>query len=330
MPEQLNNLASTTLASGYTAGAGSISVTSATGFPSGGTFTLTIRDSTTKAVKLLFRVTSVAGTTFTGASEGADANASAGDLVDGTIISVAALQQLRKDADQLSTYAGRLAASLAGNLQLYSDGMVLCRDSGSTLDPFGPVNAFTDPNIPSWSWLRQNSGVVTPAGGGIYLSIDPAHADSSLISRIATVAPTAPYSLTAAFVFMAANTGSQNQTVGIFLRDSGTAKILLLKMDLRSFLFEGRWSSPTVSVSETGLFLGQNMVHYGTTLWLRMRDDSTNMLFQVSGDGVNWLTGLTESRTAYLPGLPDGAGFFVQANNGNFAMAATLLSFAIG
>ena len=91
MAENLQNIYSTTLASSYTAGAGSISVNAA---PTAGngtyTMSLVIRDQTTKAVKLIFRVTSVTGTTLTGAAETVpgDANANSGELVDGSMITV--------------------------------------------------------------------------------------------------------------------------------------------------------------------------------------------------------------------------------------------------
>lgn len=97
MSEQLANLYSSTLAGSYTSGSGSISVSSASGAPATGTFSLTILDQTTGAVKLIYRVASVSGTTFTGAAEGADANASSGDIVIGTMLTAASLQQLFLD-----------------------------------------------------------------------------------------------------------------------------------------------------------------------------------------------------------------------------------------
>lgn len=138
MPEQIANLASTTLASSYTAGAGSISVTSASGFPSVGTFTLTIRDQVTKAITLLFRVTSVSGTTFTGAAEGSDANANSGDLVDGTIVSVAALKQISQDLNGFGNIAARPATPVFTGARYVASDSVYdeARWNGSSYDQF--------------------------------------------------------------------------------------------------------------------------------------------------------------------------------------------------
>lgn len=97
MAENLQNNYSTTLSSGYTSGAGVLAVTAAPAAGNGTyTMTLIIRDQTTKAIKLLFRVASVSSLNLTGSAEGTDANAASGDLVD-AVLSVAALAQIRTD-----------------------------------------------------------------------------------------------------------------------------------------------------------------------------------------------------------------------------------------
>lgn len=81
MREQTANRASTTLAAGYTAGAASISVTSAADFPTAGSFRVKLGN----AQGTLLRVTAVSGTTFSVVAEAFDANASGGDTVDAVI-----------------------------------------------------------------------------------------------------------------------------------------------------------------------------------------------------------------------------------------------------
>jgi hypothetical protein len=91
------NVASLTLAAPYTAGSGSITLSSGAGLPASGTFSLTILNAKTGAVYLIFRVTSVAGAVCSGAAEGTDANAPTGAAVIGTVLSSAALQQIKED-----------------------------------------------------------------------------------------------------------------------------------------------------------------------------------------------------------------------------------------
>ena len=73
-------LAGSTLASDYTAGSGCISVVSVADFPVT-PFNVAIADPDTREIKLLFRVRSIVGTTFSGWALGDDVNANVGDLV---------------------------------------------------------------------------------------------------------------------------------------------------------------------------------------------------------------------------------------------------------
>lgn len=97
MAEQFINLYDSTLNGGYTAGSGTMVVTSASGLPTSGTYSLIVRDQTTKAIKLIFRVASRSGTTLSGAAEGSDVNAASGDLVSGGIATAASMSQALND-----------------------------------------------------------------------------------------------------------------------------------------------------------------------------------------------------------------------------------------
>jgi len=94
----LNNFSTTVAVGGYTAGSGVLNVTATAGTVNGQIFTLGIYNQTTGAVITLFRVATVAsGTQFTGAAEGTDTNASAGDIVV-AIMSEAAFNGVCSDA----------------------------------------------------------------------------------------------------------------------------------------------------------------------------------------------------------------------------------------
>lgn len=98
--ELFANGQSTTLSSGYTSGGSSISVTSSTGFPSpasGQQFHVSVFDQTTGNLKAIFSVTAVSGTTWTTTAE-LDANCNSGDIVRGTMLTAAALGQVKTDA----------------------------------------------------------------------------------------------------------------------------------------------------------------------------------------------------------------------------------------
>lgn len=102
--------ASVTLSHAYTAGDLQIQLSSVTGLPTSGTFSLTILNAGTGVVYLIFRVTSRTGSVCAGASEGPDANAPLGAAVVGTMLTAAAINQIKSDAISPSTNANLVLA----------------------------------------------------------------------------------------------------------------------------------------------------------------------------------------------------------------------------
>jgi len=115
---------SVTLSVAYTAGAGQITVSSATGLPASGTFSLTILNAQTGAVYLIFRVTSRAGAVLTGAAEGPDASAPSGAAVVGTMITTAALNQIKTDT-ALSVFNGGTPPASGSQLTVNPSGLII-------------------------------------------------------------------------------------------------------------------------------------------------------------------------------------------------------------
>jgi hypothetical protein len=165
MSEQLFNLYTTTLADDYTAGDGELTVVSPGSFTEG-TFSLTILNATTGAVLLNFRVASVAGSVFTGQSEGRDgtlgandANAPAGSIVVGSMLTVDSVEQLFADHGALLMY------SAAANLTVLNAGLGFMPVAGGG-PAFDSETVFTFPS--PTAFIAQNLVVALglPAGAG--------------------------------------------------------------------------------------------------------------------------------------------------------------------
>lgn len=169
--EQLANLYQTTVASGgYTAGSLVLNVTSAIGAPTIGPFTVTILNSAGTAIILLFRVTSVSGTAFTGAAEGTDTNAAAGSLVIGTTLSVAAITNLFANSGVTFT-------------EVYGDSFTV------------PLTA----NFPTAIASPQATSVVfnntsNPGVSGLILSANCSANDTNIVAQLYAV-PSTPYGI---------------------------------------------------------------------------------------------------------------------------------------
>jgi hypothetical protein len=289
MSEQLANLYSTTLASAYTSGSGSISVASATGAPTTGTFSLTILDASTGAVILIFRVASVSGTTFTGAAEGTDANAASASVVVGTMLTVAAMAQIKADAF---------------------------------------IQPLTPPVHSNFTQLNFNvgSGVVTTATNNTIpvTSVTIAQHDPSTTQEIAALSKTKlAATFTVTLGFSTINLGPTQGLAGLFLYDgSGNNIIFCIQAGtgVRVPLFSnlaGSFSSDVTS------YFG--IAFAGPLMWFRVQETASARNYYISSDGINFTLLATESNTAHFTTAQ--YGFACENRNSAGSMLITAYSF---
>jgi hypothetical protein len=96
MEQFANNCLTYVASGGYTAGSGVLNVDStAAPWPQVGDFRISIFDQTTEVLKVILKVTAVTNATqFAVTAEGTDANAGAGDLVQGTMITAGVMKNI--------------------------------------------------------------------------------------------------------------------------------------------------------------------------------------------------------------------------------------------
>lgn len=162
----------------------------------------------------------------------------------------------------------------------------------------GPLFPFTKPVIGDYTWVNQGSATATDEYGAIAI-YDPAAANTNANYRILKkAAPTAPYTVTAAFLVSFFIKEYMNFAIGFREASSG-------KLDMTQFLFNTGTttyphlrrltaSSATTDVAESGTigFMGQNDI-----VFLRLEDDNTNKKGYVSMDGRNFTLLWSVTRT---------------------------------
>lgn len=297
--EQLANLYSSTLASAYTASAGSIVVASAAGAPTDGTFSLTILDGTGK-VLLIFRVTAVSGTTFTGASEGPDANAPAGATVVGTMLTVAAMAQIKQDAAALVP-------------------------PPTVSNPF--IQALTAPVAASFSQKNFNVGsnvvstqsnLSSPVTAITLIQHDPSGTNNMMALVKAKLAAT--FTLTIGFT--AAFPLGANGIGGLYLDDGGGGPTIIHWSPMQPG-FGGRASVFSNFVTFVSDLFGP--VHDpntgGPLFWMRIKETASARIYSISSDGVNFAQVFTESNTAHFTTVNYGVGVANRTGGANAADA---------
>lgn len=347
--EQLANLYSTTLAAPYVAGAGAIVVLSATGAPSSGTFCLTILNSS-GTVLLIFRVASVAGTTFTGAAEGPDANAAMGSVVVGTMLTVDAINQIKADAIAPSTAANLVLAGPASagpspssfrslvaadlpnttvtpgsytstNLTVDQQGRITAAANGGGGGGGSFIQALTAPVPGNFSNVNfSGAGVTTtrldsstPVEFITLRQQDPTHTGN--LAAISKAKVNALFTITAALTITGDSTGGM--IAGLWLNDTGTNNIFF-----GVYLSSGNNGCQVPFISSQTNFnnagSGESTVKdpfstaqvQGPLLWLRIQETLTARNYYLSSDGVTFYLIFTESNTAHFTTANYGMGLY--------------------
>src|SRR5580693_5015834 len=301
--EQLANLLSTTLASGYTSGGTSISITSATGFPSTGTFSVLILDQTTKAPKLLLTCTARSGTTLTTTPESTDTNCSSGDIVIAGMLSVRSVNQIFTDFNGYGTVSSRPSAPNAiGSIYVGSDSCYdQARWNGSGWDQFIAGMLCLPPAAATFSVAAQGAdGTEASFSNATDALIWKTRASSgnNLCLRVTSSYPGTPFRKRCRFRFN--NAAAAFEHFGICLYDGSLARaygIGLRQDDARIITYE--WSDLTTPNADHAGFMPHPTLRGGVwELWYG--DDGTTRSFYVVQDGQNPYLWLQETSTTFL------------------------------
>jgi len=220
------------------------------------------------------------------------------------------------------TYLAAPSASQAGRLYFPTNDAVVLRDTGAAWERWGTVWNFIAPDNSTFSWVNQGSSTVAQVGSTVKL-IGQINSEAHL--RVLS-APSTPYTLTAAMRV----TGYRQNTYrfGILVRDSGTGKFSTVGVNWNAigsanYWVWSDWGSTTTFAVQTGL-----ECQLPEILWLRVRDNGTNLIWSYSVDGINFIVAFSSTRTFYMA-TPNQLGFWLTSGAGTLAASLTLLSWDV-
>lgn len=214
------------------------------------------------------------------------------------------------------TYANLPAAGTAGRLFYPSDGAGYhLRDNGATWDlwvnDYGPFN----PNLADFTtWVNQNSWTIDTAHGFQQLAHVNASGSDALTCRMKSTGGLTTWTMTLGFRYNSPP-GSVAR-FGIFLRESGSGKIMTFMLDgISDGVVTGKPKMNVFTWSSTSAFnaiVGNDYIVLGAwpqPVMIRLRANGTTFFFEYTIDGVYWYeyTRLTISGS-YLAGY-DQIGF---------------------
>ena len=251
----------------------------------------------------IMKVTGVSGTTMTVArhQEGTSAAAHMSGTDVKHILTVGALDARdQNDLAAYDAYASRPAAGTPGRIFLPNDGLFLERDNGSIWEKFGPIWPMTPPAAADFgTWVNQGSATIADNKGAIFLSSGPATSGENLRCQVKAYPGAAFHGGHGPPVQCV----GQRQHVWVLRplhpglrrrQDRG----LRCRRQFEQLGDQGvNYNSATSVSGEATGWPSSRHCSDSPLIFLRYYDDlTTNRVFSVSHDGINWTQMLSIAR----------------------------------
>jgi len=173
-------------------------------------------------------------------------------------------------------------------------------------------NTLTSANF---TWVNQSTAtVIDDSWGGITMTTNTLSGDNVRI--LTRAAPSGAWTLTSHFLFGPGynNGGGANSSYfSLLVRESDTGKLAVIEIRIGGMCRVRRYSSPSSYNSEQA-----NIDFSSDRAWLQIEDDTTNLYFRISADGINWLELSSYARATYMASAgPDEIGFLCHSDGGS-------------
>lgn len=307
-----NGTTTTTLDGGVSQGAGTVTVSDGSVFPSTGNFRIRVNDE-------LMRVTARSGNDLTvdrGVEGTQEAAHDDGDDVD-FYVTAGSVEQYRADSVQSGALASRPATAKEGVIYLPTDAPYLFRYDGSAWEAYapvfrGPFRYLTPLVSGDFSWVNQGTATLSTARGSLRLHAPDVGTGDNLRLLVKSV-PSTPYTID---VKLQQHGPSEDSwQAGVVWRQSSNGRLVTWHWSMKTTEFRlshVKWNSPTVLNSGYGAEEHKNIPGQPPQ-FLRLEDDGTNRKVHYSPDGWHWVEFFSVGRTDFL--TADQAGIFVNNNS---------------
>ena len=292
---QLANNVNTTLSSSATDVATSVSITSATGFPTFGDYYIAVGSE-------VMLVTNVSGTTLTVTRgvEGTTAAAHASGAAVKIIVNASLLEEYFRDSYILGPS--------------YARNSITNPDTGLRL------------TASDFTWVNQGTATATDRDNSIILEL-PTSATTQQARGLFITAPSPPYSVVMGFRYFGPRGGffgfAPFTRSVLTLRRSGGAN----DGKMMSMSYMPRSDNPVKELLQVVRMTDENTVasealsvdwHHGNQLvWYKIEDDNTDLNFSFSVNGKDFDEVHSESRTSFISDAPNQVGFMLNSGGQN-------------
>jgi len=229
------------------------------------------------------------------------------------------------------------AAGTAGRIYLPTDSIYdVLRDNGASWDYFYRGQLVTPPGGITWAWLNQGSATATQQTNGVLELAAPSNGAADNVRGYEFSIVGSSWSYIFRFRLMVPN--QEYNQGGIYLRESGTGKIVVLCLIGASAL-SSLTTLPALSTDKLNSASSYNS-NYSRVMALiaLMGSDCVVFKVQLSGstltysfstdNGISWFVLTSTSKTDFFTTAPDKVGIYLNPNNqsGTAASSLTLIS----
>jgi hypothetical protein len=222
-----------------------------------------------------------------------------------------------------ATHTPQITVDAKGRITDVSD-VAIDGAGGSSLADFLPITQ--PPVFSNWTWVNQGTATAGDQGTGIVLT-DVTHSGNSLAILKRTAPVSTPYQITAGILPQGID--RDFCSLGVCFRKSGDGSLQCIgllrntSLNLRAYTHSSPTSSGSIVSSINPLadsFAGAAIIY------LRLRDDGTNLIFSYSTNGYVFTQLHSMARGSPAP---DEVGFFIDSNATTLDISIALVSWLV-
>lgn len=173
-----------------------------------------------------------------------------------------------------------------------------------------------------------NTTAVDNLGGFISIENDDAPLGAHSLRVLVRTAPSTPYTIEGCVdmgigALHIPTSGSGH--FGLLFRETSSSKIVSISFRPNDVYAVWNWTNATTFASAATS--GDSFSHFDR-VWMKISADGTNLTYDISHDGINYVQLFTSVKGLFFTTAPDQVGFYYSANNAMLNNRANLLAWS--
>jgi len=164
--------------------------------------------------------------------------------------------------------------------------------------------------------------------GVISIENDDTPSSANSLRMLVRTAPSTPYTLEGCVDMGVGGLqvpASSSSHYGLLFRETSSSKIVSVSFRPMANFAIWNWTNATTFSSEPA---GRAAFSHYDKMWMKLNADGTNLTYSISHDGVNYIQLYTSTKGLFFTTAPDQIGFYYSANSALLDNRANLLAWS--